>query len=96
MYKIFFDDEIEYDEKAVEKYLKRPNSKDIITKCKMVLRDLLKFDKISVEDSYRKLAVELKLKPAELIHPTRVAISGKTVGAGLFDMMELLGREKVL
>ena len=42
------------------------------------------------------MADELKLKAAELIHPTRVAISGKTVGAGLFEMMELLGRDKVL
>jgi len=49
-----------------------------------------------MEDSYRKLADGLGLKAAELIHPTRVAISGKTVGAGLFEMMELLGRDKVM
>ena len=95
-YKIFFTDEVEYDEKAVEKYLKKPNSKDIITRCKTVIEADGKFDKLSIEESYRKLADELKVKAAELIHPTRVAISGKTVGAGLFDMMELLGREKVL
>lgn len=96
VYKIFFHDEIEYDEKAVEKYLKKPNSKDIINRCKAVIEKLGKFDKVSIEDAYRKLAEELKVKAAELIHPTRVAISGKTVGAGLFDMMELLGRDKVL
>jgi len=95
-YKIFFSDEADYDEKAVEKYLKKPNSKDIISRCKAVIEAGDKFDKVSIEESYRKLADELKVKAAELIHPTRVAISGKTVGAGLFDMMELLGREKVL
>ncbi|MFC1570874.1 hypothetical protein ACFL4E_03725, partial [Candidatus Omnitrophota bacterium] len=36
------------------------------------------------------------LKPAQLIHPTRMAISGKTGGAGLFEMMELLGKDRVL
>lgn len=96
VYKIFFADEIEYDEKAVEKYLKKPNSKDIINKCKAAAEKDSKFDKVSLEESYRALADELKVKAAELIHPTRVAISGKTVGAGLFDMMELLGRGKVL
>ena len=96
VYRIFFSDEIEYDEKAVEKYLKKPNSKDIMNRCKTAVESDNKFDKASVEESYRKLADELKLKAAELIHPTRVAISGKTVGAGLFEMMEILGREKVL
>jgi glutamyl-tRNA synthetase len=96
VYKIFFIDEVEYDEKAVEKYLKKSDSKNIITKCKSALGGLSSFDKSSIEDSYRKLAEGLGLKAAELIHPTRVAISGKTVGAGLFDMMELLGRDKVV
>lgn len=96
VYRIFFSDEIEYDEKAVEKYLKKPSSKDIMGRCKAAAESCAKFDKISLEESYRKLADEIKIKAAELIHPTRVAISGKTVGAGLFEMMELLGREKVL
>jgi len=96
VYKIFFSDDIEYDEKAVEKYLKKPNSKDIITRCRTAVEECARFDKVSVEEAYRRLADELKVKAAELIHPTRVAISGKTVGAGLFDMMELFGREKVL
>ena len=76
--------------------MKKPNSKDIINRCKSAIETGLKYDKVSIEEVYRKLADELKVKAAELIHPTRVAISGKTVGAGLFDMMELLGREKVL
>jgi glutamyl/glutaminyl-tRNA synthetase len=96
VYKIFFSDALEYDEKAVEKYLRKPGSKDIIARCKTAAEGCPGFDKASIEAAYRKLADELKVKAAELIHPTRVAISGKTVGAGLFDMMELLGREKVV
>ena len=96
VYKIFFSETLEYDEKAVEKYLKKPNSKDIIARCKAVITGLAAYDKHSIEDVYRKLADEMKVKPAELIHPTRVAISGRTVGAGLFDMMEILGRDTVL
>ena len=96
VYKIFFSDVIDYDEAAVEKYLKKPNSKDIINHCKNIVARLAQLDARSIEDAYRRLAAELKIKPAELIHPTRVAISGRTVGAGLFEMMEILGRENVL
>ncbi len=96
VYRIFFSDNLEYDEKAVEKYLKKTNSKDIILKCKSAVQGLPDYGKQPIEDAYRKLADEMKVKAAELIHPTRVAISGKTVGAGLFDMMEILGRDEVL
>ncbi|MDP2913336.1 MAG: glutamate--tRNA ligase [Candidatus Omnitrophota bacterium] len=96
VYKIFFAGELEYDEKAVEKYLKKANSKDVMNRCKTALEGLPGFDKTAIEAAYRKLADDMKVKAAELIHPTRVAISGKTVGAGLFDMMEILGRDKVL
>jgi len=44
----------------------------------------------------REIAEERSLKAAQIIHPTRLAISGKTKGAGLFEMMELLGKAKVL
>jgi glutamyl-tRNA synthetase len=39
---------------------------------------------------------EKKIKAGQVIHPTRVAISGKTTGAGLFEMMEVLGKSKVI
>ena len=46
VYKIFFSDEAEYDEKAVEKYLNIPNSKDIISRCKSAIEADSKFDKV--------------------------------------------------
>jgi len=33
-------------------------------------------------------------KPGDVFHPVRVAVSGKTKGPGLFEMLELLGKEK--
>ena len=50
----------------------------------------------TTEEVFRTLADERQLKPAALIHPARMAISGKTSGAGLFEMMEVLGRERVV
>jgi glutamyl-tRNA synthetase len=42
------------------------------------------------------MAKERNLKASQIIHPTRMAISGKTSGAGLFEMMEVLGKTKVV
>ncbi|MCY0878074.1 MAG: glutamate--tRNA ligase [Firmicutes bacterium] len=42
---------------------------------------------------YDALSAELGVKRAALIHPTRLAVTGRTVGPGLFELVALLGRE---
>ena len=54
------------------------------------------FSVTEIEDACRQLAEEKDIKAAKIIHPTRVAISGKTGGASLFEMMHIMGKEKVL
>ena len=60
------------------------------------LETLENFDHDALEKACRELAEERGVKPAAIIHPARVAISGKTKGAGLFEMMEVLGKNVVL
>jgi nondiscriminating glutamyl-tRNA synthetase len=38
----------------------------------------------------------LEIKPAALIHPTRLALTGTTKGPSLFELMELLGRQECM
>jgi glutamyl-tRNA synthetase len=57
---------------------------------------LLEFSHTSIEAALRQLAEELQIKPTKLIHPTRLALSGRTIGPGLFEMIELLGKETVV
>jgi glutamyl-tRNA synthetase len=38
----------------------------------------------------------MELKAGDLIHPARVALTGQTRSAGIFDVMELLGRRRVI
>lgn len=49
-----------------------------------------------LEPVYRALIERLGIKSGELIHPTRLALTGRTVGPGLFDVMELLGKETTI
>jgi glutamyl-tRNA synthetase len=50
----------------------------------------------SIEGALRGLAEELGIKPADLIHPARMAVSGRTVGPSIFHLLEILGRDRVL
>ncbi|MDD8014559.1 MAG: glutamate--tRNA ligase [Acidobacteriota bacterium] len=54
------------------------------------------WNRAEIEKACRDLAEAKGWKAAQIIHPTRMAVSGKTKGAGLFEMMEVLGREKTL
>jgi glutamyl-tRNA synthetase len=49
-----------------------------------------------IEEDFRRAATELGLTTKQLIHPLRVALSGKTVGPGMFEMIATLGRERTL
>lgn len=92
----FFKDEYKVDEKAYKKYLEKKETKEILKKFSEHLRNLGEFNAKGIEEICRNLSDELAVKASEIIHPTRVAISGLTVGAGLFEMMEVLGKDKVI
>jgi len=89
----FFLKDIPMDPKAEAKYLARDLSgefKLFIDK----LNNLDKFDIVNIEDAFRKLVAELNIESKALIHPIRVALTGKTVGPGLFEVIYHLGRER--
>jgi glutamyl/glutaminyl-tRNA synthetase len=54
------------------------------------------FDPAALESTLRSIATAAGIKPALLIHATRVAIVGQTASPGLFEVLELVGRERVL
>ena len=50
----------------------------------------------SIEQSLRGLAERLELKPRDAFQPIRVAVTGSKISPGLFESIELLGRERAL
>jgi glutamyl-tRNA synthetase len=92
--KNYFYDDYEYEENTKE-ILERNLAKEI----KVLIENLSKisdFNKEIVEKVFRETASICGLKPRDLVHPTRVALTGKRVGPGLFETMEVLGKNKVL
>ncbi|MDP3786872.1 MAG: glutamate--tRNA ligase, partial [Candidatus Omnitrophota bacterium] len=54
------------------------------------------FDLQNIENCVRNLATDLNIKAADLIHPIRVAVTGRKVGASLFETVILIGKEKTI
>lgn len=50
----------------------------------------------STEDAFRQVVADFGLQAGALVHPVRVALTGKAVGPGLFDTMVVLGKEKTI
>jgi len=92
----FFTNITEYEEKGVRKFFAAPATADLLEQAKERLKNLEPFNKETTEKAYRELAAELGISAGQLIHPTRLAVSGRTMGPGLFDILELLGKDRVL
>ena len=95
MSKYFFRDPESFDEAGLKKYWE-PETSDQLKLLADRFEALLEFSHASVEAALRQLAEELQIKPTNLIHPARLALSGRTIGPGLFEMIELLGKETVV
>ena len=59
------------------------------------VRRARRFDPASTEAALRATAEARGVKAATLIHAVRVAVTGKTVSPGLFEVLALLGRDRV-
>jgi glutamyl-tRNA synthetase len=93
--RLFFTDAVEYDEPAVEKHLRVPGMDEHFGALDTAFRALETFDAESSERALRAVAEARGVKAATLIHAVRVAVTGKTVSPGLFDVLTLLGRMRV-
>jgi glutamyl-tRNA synthetase len=91
----FFRDPETYEEKAAAKHF-GPDGPALLRELAEALAAVEPFTAAPLEALYRATAEAKALSPGKLIHPTRLAVSGVSFGPGLFEMMEVLGRETVL
>ena len=91
----FFRDFECYDEKGVAKQFKKENAA-LLKDCLQALKADSEFSLASTEAVYNKLAADHGLGLGKIIQPTRLALTGRTVSPGMFDVMVLLGKEKTL
>ena len=68
----------------------------MLAAARQALAELEPFTAAAIETALRAVAEGLGLKPRQAFQPLRVAVTGSRISPGLFESMELLGREKTL
>ncbi len=89
----FFTGSIEYDSAAVEKFLKKEGITNLLKEVLAAISQLESFNTKHLEDALRALTTKLGVGFSKLAQPLRVSITGRSVSAGIFETMELLGKE---
>jgi glutamyl-tRNA synthetase len=87
---------VEVDSAAWEKVMGKEGAREALTGVREALAAVEPFDEPHVEAALRALAERLGMKPGALFQPLRVALTGRTVSAGIFESLALLGREESL
>jgi glutamyl/glutaminyl-tRNA synthetase len=82
-----------YDEKA-RAQLSKDGVAELLSELSNRLDALAEFSVERVEKTVRQLAAERGIKAAEVIHPTRAAVTGRMEGPSLFHLMAVLGKER--
>jgi glutamyl-tRNA synthetase len=93
--RFFFLDDLAYDEKAVAKFL-TPMMMAPFMKLRALFAKVEPFDTATIQPKFEKLLIELNSEMKELAQPLRVALTGGTVSPGIYDVLELVGRERTL
>ena len=91
-----FTEDFAFDPEAVEKSLKKPGAAARLEALSASLSKLTDFTHVTIEACLKETATALAVKAGELVHPARVAVSGRSVGPGLYEMFEVLGKERTL
>ena len=92
----FFTEDYEFDSEAVKKVFDKPEA---LSRLKALREEFAKIDRWdfqTLESALKSLAQKLGCKTGDLVHPARVAVSGRSVGPSLYHMLEVMGKERVL
>jgi glutamyl-tRNA synthetase len=68
----------------------------VISRAREALAEVESWDAASIEGALRNMAAQLGLKPGQAFMPIRMAVTGAKVSPGLFESLELLGRDETL
>ena len=91
----FFKKQVEFDEKARNKFL-TDEAKPLIEKIITELAALENYSVENIESLFKKIVEEEGMKLGKLAQPVRVALTGATVSPGIYDVILLLGKEETL
>jgi glutamyl-tRNA synthetase len=68
----------------------------IVEAARDALEQVEPFDAVRIEAALRRLAERLELSPRKAFEPIRIAVTGSKISPGLFESLELLGKDETL
>jgi glutamyl/glutaminyl-tRNA synthetase len=92
----FFTEEFSLDPEAVAKTLDKPSAIDRLSRLRRKYAELDDWTAMGLEAALKELGVAIDCKIGELVHPARVAVSGRSIGPSLYHMLEVMGKPRVL
>jgi glutamyl-tRNA synthetase len=87
---------LSYDEKAFQKALGKPGATELLAKYAGRLAAVEPFDAAHLEQFTHQFVQDEGIKIGDVIHSVRVALTGQSIGLGLFDSLAILGKETSL
>ena len=91
----YFGQTVTFDDEAAKKFL-TPAIAPVLSKLLARFEAFQTFSKGEWEESFQQLVEEEGMKMGQLAQPVRVALTGRTASPGLFEVMDVLGRERTL
>jgi glutamyl-tRNA synthetase len=68
----------------------------VVEAARQALEGVEPFEAAKIETALRRLAEELELSPRKAFEPIRIAVTGSKISPGLFESIELLGKDETL
>jgi glutamyl-tRNA synthetase len=90
------DEQLEMEAKDVDKRLRQAGAGQLLGRLRDALARVEPFDAATAEAALRSFLTQENIQMGDVIHALRVAITGKSVGLGMFDAVAILGREHVV
>jgi glutamyl-tRNA synthetase len=91
----YFVEAVDYDPEAAAKDF-TPENRERLRKLREAFAGVGSFDAATLEKTLKEVAAQLGAKAGALVHPARLACTGKTAGPSLYHLLEVLGKEQVL
>jgi glutamyl-tRNA synthetase len=95
MGEFYFTDEVTYDQKAADKFLKGSVTAPL-EEIGDELSALSEWNAASIEAAFNRVLERLDLKLGKVAQPLRVALTGATVSPGIYEIIDVLGKERVI
>ena len=91
----FLAETVEIDEKAGRKHLV-PETRNLLQEVSVRLGNLAVFNEAGIEQVFGDVVAERDIKLGKVAQPVRVALTGSTVSPGIYEVIDVLGRDATL